>query len=230
MTPNKFFKILRGLTEFTTRNSDGKDIAIDGKKFVSLLRPKLRPPQTRANPTTALSFHRNSEGGLRVLANNSYEGAGASSEGMSIMIDHVWYLTESHAIEAKKFEAAASVADGERREALLRHSGMFKGLDPFFFGSIHKIREAGRRITLNGDEMKEVRRQEVGIQTRICMFKMTQSTFVRRVLVASKGRTLLFEDSGKDRVSFWGGVVTPSNAICGRNELGEIWMNLRRLV
>ena len=222
LTSNKFFEILKGLPEFTTRNADGSDITIHGRKFVAFLRPKVLPqPQTAAK---ILLFNRMS-GSHRVLANNSYEDE--TTAGMSVMLDHVWYLTESHAIEAKKFEAAAAVADGERREALLRHSGKFQGLNPFFSGSINQIKEAGRRINLNIDEMKEVRRHEVDVQTRICMFKMTQSRLVRRVLATSIDQTLVFENSAN---SFWGAFVTSSNEICGKNKLGKIWMDLRQLL
>ena len=173
-----------------------------------------------------VTFGRHTEGGVRVLANNSAEGAGV--EGMSVLLDCVWYLTEAHAVEAHKFDAAASVSAGLRREALLEYSSMFKGLNPKVGDNICVVKARGREFLISGLELDVALRSSVSVQARICMFKLSHSRLVRETLASTGTDTLLMEDTNWK--SYWGGYVAQDGRIRGANNLGKIWMKLRETI
>jgi hypothetical protein len=186
------------------------------------------PPRTskKAAPgPRVVLFGRHTRGDLRVLANNSAEGGGV--EGMSVMLDNVWYLTEAHALEAHKFMSAASASSGARRQALLEYSGIFKGLRPVCGDSMCLAKARGRDFALHGAELYAALGSAVPVQTRICMFKISQSRIVRETLASTGSDTLVLEDSHKGRWSFWGGCVAEGVGVLGANNLGNIWMKLR---
>ena len=62
---------------------------------------------------------------------------------------------------------------------------------------------------------------KIDIMEDICMHKLQQHEYVQRKLLQTKDIPLI-EDSPKD--SFWGWGIDRN----GRNELGKVWMRLRR--
>lgn len=177
-------------------------------------------------PPRLVLFSRHGRDRTSVLANNSAEGS--RGEGMSVMLDRVWYLTETHAVEANKFEAAASVSSGERRDALLFYSEKFKGLSPEAGDGLSAAKARGREMRLSPPEMAAAIRSAPELQARICMFKISQSRLVREVLGSTRGDVLALSDGDTRRRSFWGGYpAADGRGVVGGNALGRIWMKLR---
>ena len=144
------------------------------------------------------------------------------------------YSSGENCFHGEKFIRIGQLCENkERRKELIEYSkGFLK-----WVGEIdgNKVKQMGRKLILDSDELELWSELSVNIQWEICKYKFEHYEEVRNDLcVVSKGKVLIHpalrcsEDNLKKRLWEGKGVVVDGKIeVLGRNMLGNLWMKLR---
>lgn len=149
------------------------------------------------------------------------------------------YETGEHCFHGEKYRRTGeNTRDENRRKVLLSYAETFLKPSKYTTAALAKKNGGKKGLLLSQDELKVWDSINFDLQTAICKWKLENYKAVRDDLIKSETKILIhpalrcsLDKLEKSRV--WEGrarIKDGEIVILGKNQLGNIWMNLRKFI
>jgi predicted NAD-dependent protein-ADP-ribosyltransferase YbiA (DUF1768 family) len=145
------------------------------------------------------------------------------------------YESGEHCFHGEKYIRLGKFSNNKtRKNALLEYGKKF--IKPCIYKKGAEVKKLGgtKGLLLNNDELELWNNESMAVQKEICRYKWEHVEEVRSDLVKSKGKLLVHPamrcSEEKIKKKFWEGkgvIMNDEIVILGKNQLGNLWMELR---
>jgi hypothetical protein len=146
-----------------------------------------------------------------------------------IIINNNLYISGEHAFHGEKFLYCSLLYDNLicRKKELYEYSKLFKGKEPQFKSPYDAKKAGGKKgLLLIEYELNKWNSYSNKLQKQICLYKLYNDPDVMKFLKENKDKYFVHYDFRAHTNTKWGGKIK-NNQIIGKNELGNIWNEIK---